>query len=369
MPPDLPNLDSHRNSRHVSLFRWRGGKQPPFGAYVPAPGPYTPMPYYFSGTNCRASGRVIPGPPPGGTGPQGITSATLYINNVATASYVYPGGSSPPAEIALSVLFDSKQFANGSITVRIDAVDLYFQPYSGSNTSTVKNRALIYEHSDFDDGAETVSNCLTGANYQKSIADSNGWTSAQLFADTNNCALLYVASHGTAQYHTNDGTVSIYPMHSDGPPNYEDEQKLDVGTGLPPFNFSQNTPIYFGYIFSCNTGDTNSFNRMCWPYQNYYGDSWIDQCILVYSAYVNVQQPDIHAELVFAKLTAGHTVLTAQSWLVANAADSNLLVKTNANDNWRTLTSGDICLYGDPCTRIKSVYTGSNVSPIGWWRL
>lgn len=298
---------------------------PPHGAFVPAPGPDSPMPFYFSGTYCRASGRVIPP----GPGPQGILSATLYINNNATATYSYNGIGSPPAEVILSAVFDSTQFAPGStVTVRIDALDMQFRFYSESDTAPVANRIVIAEHHDMEDGAEKVKKHVLSSRYSRTTLDSNSWTGLQVLSELLGANSYFVSTHGNPASHYDDNSDPVYHGNSGGLPNYLEARVAQMGSGatLPPFNTTANPPVNIAYFYACNVGDTPNFETICYPYVNHWLEYMVNQAVLAYTVYVEVSDAGRHAELIYSMLMEGQTLATAMAWLVINAYDENLHV-------------------------------------------
>ena len=90
------------------------------GMYVPSGG--GPMPNYWSGTNCRASGSAQIGEP--------IFAAELWLNNERVRRWDAPDPDVLPLSMSLKVMFDSSHFANGTnIEVRFIVWGLFTGPH------------------------------------------------------------------------------------------------------------------------------------------------------------------------------------------------------------------------------------------------
>ena len=176
---------------------------------VVVPGDGGPMPYYFAGTNCRASGyaSVDPAPPEGqfpaqfqyaelAIGPQGSetivrtwsrptseplepSDAEQVVVNLQNAlvplSLKSPLATRlllsglkfelvPYQEVYLAVMFDSSHFPPlNDINIKFTAIDNYGREYVANGSSPAKNYGWAWNHADFDaiaggDGAEVAKN-------------------------------------------------------------------------------------------------------------------------------------------------------------------------------------------------------------------
>ena len=116
------------------------------GVWVPSEG--GAMPYYFSGTNCRASGiSICPNPDP--EDPSHIITAILFINDFPVTRYDWKPGEPIPMSVSLSAMFDSTHFTNGAaVIVRMDWWDNHGNTGSGMGSSTVHNSVLLAQHPD-----------------------------------------------------------------------------------------------------------------------------------------------------------------------------------------------------------------------------
>lgn len=301
-------------------------------------------------------------------------SATLKINGLGVRVYNQPPGEPYPLSVPLGVIFDSTHFANlSNIVVSVDAIDALFNVYHAENYAPAKNRVLIYEHPDLSAGANEVNTQLTPTNIARSVQAGTAWTASAFFSDMDFCSLLYVSTHGNPSLHSSGDAGAVYSGATPTTPNYLAERTGDIGTGYPPFNSTGMPDISLGYIYACNVGDSNAFNRMCYPYWNAYSEYWVNHALLAYKVYVVTTQADEHAELIYEELVPGYTTSSAQAWLILNAADKGLLCwdtydSSNPKAGLRNIALGDLLLYGDVTTRIRTVYTGDNFPPIGWYR-
>lgn len=348
----------------------------------------SPMPFYFSGTACRASGGL------GSIAVEGYpTTMNLFIGGQLVAHYPNIGGpasvlpslpnSTLPATLGgpalpyvlstprgLSVIFDSTHFPNGTnLTIRFEAwTNLGY--FTASDSAPVINRILIYERSDFSGGAPATNSATSVIPLGRSIHEADGWSVATLTSDDNSCSLLAVFSHGNQEDHQDDVEPvpgRVFALPNTGNPDYQSDRTSDIGSGLPPLNSSHQPPISLAFLYSCDCGYTNRFSTLLIPYANYYGGWTEDQSVMAYTVPCWCDQAGDHASCLFGQLSQGETADAARLYMEAYAEELGLTVEA-ADGSVRTLIHGDLVIYGDFYTRLTSVYTASNVQPIGWYR-
>lgn len=350
---------------------------PPPGAYVPGYG--NPMPYYFSGTNCRAQGEVV-----ADFGPQGqvgyIVYAALTLEDSAgeiTVDSYLDTGEPHLSHVTLAASFDSSHFPHGALVpVRIRAWDQFNREYFSIGVTETVNRALLYNYPFLQAGSYGASEAqshMSDRNYDLSTKLDNAWTRESLIADLETCSLLYVATHSEPKKQWNPPPPGItYPLWSDPPddPNYLDLRMEDVGSGLPPLNSTQEPPIWFFWLDSCLAGGTNAFNSALWPGNTIYDPPNTNQCTLANAVGVPIVELEVRADEIWEQLAEGYTAHYARSWLGASAEALNLhaVVPAPQGDIWRRWQTYDMRLWGDFTTRVKTVYTGTNTIPAGWFR-
>lgn len=367
------------------------------GAWVPGPadpGPGSkPMPYYFSGTNCRAEGWVQTSQADGG-----IQDIWLEING-EEVKHVWPDVH--PLGASIGVTFDSTHFAPDSVvTVTVKAHDVANHLFTASNTAVVKNRALIYSQPFYANwGAGEVdfylSNCYSY--FDISRVDS-GWTRASFFDDMTECSLLWVSAHGLVGFHESPNpTEPCRYLESINDPTYQSKRAQQIGSGLPPFNSTTNPPIALAWFDSCQAageyGNLNnistSFNYSIWPwYTAYYPNICVDQACIGPRVFTYAgSEASARADYVYSKFTLGYTADYVRSTYLAKCDPSLNVgvppynhrcyeVNPHIVRNLRLLSpngdfSPDYILLGDYFTRIVSVYTGDNSTyqtPQNWYR-
>lgn len=335
-------------------------------------------PSYFSGTNSRASYHVEITTPS-----IHLQAAQLLLNGELVISRTYPILGMPPKQAyrlndTLPVMFDSSHFAHAaSIEVKCRAQTGGVW-YEHTYTVTNKNRALLYNHPGIGalgggDGSTIANSLMSGQNYDISH-QTGAWTPTNLFSDMTVCDLLYINTHGATDIHEAGDTQIITPWDQPSPPppfipGYEQQRQSHIGTGLPPFNSTANPAINLFLLEACESGTTNNFIRACWPYRNYYSNPSIEnQAFHSYTVFTLVEDTEDMADVLFTELVAGHVIDRASAELVIQAQALDLDVSDTLGGTLRYLDIGDAALYGDTTTRIKSVYTGTSVNPVGWYR-
>lgn len=380
------------------------------GAWVPGPanpGPgSTPMPYYFSATNCRASGVINP------VAYRNIVWIWLSINDeVVKEEYPDWNGLS----VGLGAIFDSTHFQPGStVTVSIDGMDDFGDFYHAEGSSIVKNRALLY------DGiggiwftASLISTLLPTTKWNV-FTKQAPWTANDVFyqmedpASNRICTILNLSCHGNVS--TSGIGMLAAPLNAvnDPPPSEtfwsihnpawpaeldflsERQADMTVNTPYPPFNVSENIPISFAHLDSCLTGADSKFDSILYPNYDNYGDlKNTDQAVIAYSAavahaggisgyfnannYSHIPQELRRSQPIYNALGAGLTVFEAKERLIQKLSPWHIIgynetiILGSTISIVRQLDPEEITIIGDPYTRITTVYTGDDSDNLGAW--
>jgi hypothetical protein len=334
--------------------------------FIPAGG--GPMPNYFAGTNCRASGAANIGQP--------ISDAYLYLignDGETQVAEFHSDGSHYPLSIGLACMFDSSHYPNlSNILVKLK-VYVPGNPVPFTILSTpveIRNKVAISQHPDsgFSDAASVVYWEMWNKNYAESVL-LGSWSNPSHFADIDGANAICYAGHGNPLVYTTGDLGAVTPG------NHVDNRIIQLGSGTPPFNTGA-PMINFFHIIACNCGDTPDFQYSLTPYWNAWGGVYMeDQALMAYSVYVSMSQVDQLALRVWSKLSQGKTAMTAlvefNLWLTSNPGTLKAWdVYNTKSDPSRDMLPGDMVLYyGDDngSMRVKSVYTGTNVLPIGWF--
>ena len=336
------------------------------GIYIPGPG--APMPSYWSGTNCRASGWAQVGGP--------IYSAELFLNGELVNEWVCgdPVEEEPPWTLLLEAMFDSSHFANGTpveVTFRV-LTYMGWQEGSSDPDPVVQNKLMMFEDPapPTPDPVPTVQALMTGKNYALIAEDGSSWTKTDYFAAMNGSNAVMFAGHGNPSVHSVPVGSGIHWAE------YEAYRISHIGSGIPPFNAGA-IPVNFCHIIACNCGDTNNFIRACYPYYMAWGGPWMEnQALMAYKVYIPEKQLSEHAALIWNKLAEGQTARHTRDWFDEIWLEENpgeFRVWDEHPGPLRDMAPGDLALYcnygGDQgAMRLKSVYTGTQVAPIGWYR-
>lgn len=125
-------------------------------------------------------------------------------------------------------------------------------------------------------------------------------------------------------------------------------------------------------------GITNNFLAACWAYYMAWGGVWLeDQALFAYGVLVPLGGEGgeaAHAEAIWSRMVLGYTALWTQADILAKVELRQLvlLVMDHGADEYRLMKEGDLKLYDSRsehgACRIKTVYTGTNVVPVGWFR-
>jgi hypothetical protein len=326
--------------------------------------------------------------------------ARLYLNGELARIWVLEPGADPPFSIALSVMFDSTHFADGTevevvLEVR-SAWTLFWYPGASSPDPVVDNKSVVYGRYDMEISpiawdailaqyiigdytwmsARPAENRLTAMGYTThTLETSLGWGQAQHLADIREANVVYVASHGgsfgtSSLYWTdiNDYTLQ-YSANPAGPPTFPfegiigfpngqpsqfpvlPERQSANGTGLPPFNTGR-PPVNLAFLMACKTGETSDHSAFLYPWGNAYtgapSDFPEDQayCGFVEGPYFD--QLRVLAETFFNALAAGYTVHRARN--MAMLAYSPQPPNCSLN------------VYGDLAMKLKGVYDGNHLA-------
>ena len=134
-----------------------------------------------------------------------------------------------------------------------------------------------------------------------------------------------------------------------------------MGSGLPPFNTTGQPAISLAYIETCSSGTTGSFIRFCYPYDNGYGFNLEDQCVMAYNTCVFIPEYEEKARVFYgSSLVVGQTVTQARQALVDDG-------RFHCGTNTTPMRWQDLPIYGDPNTRLETVYTRDGRPPAGWF--
>lgn len=338
------------------------------GIYIPGPG--APMPNYWSGTNCRASGWAQVGGP--------IYSAELFLNGELVNEWDIgnPIEEEAPWTMILEAMFDSSHFANGTpveVTFRV-LTYMGWQEGSSELDPIVKNKLMMFEHPDSGidpDAAPLVASLMSGKNYFLHLVNGGAWSEGDYFASLDGSNAVLYAGHGSPASHQ-AGTLT----DSMTPAEYETARISHKGSGIPPFNTGA-PPVNFCHLLACNCGDTNAFATVCYPYYMAWGGPWMEnQALMAYKVYIPEKQLSEHAALIWNKLAEGQTARHTRDWFDEIWLEENpgeFRVWDEHPGPLRDMAPGDLALYcnygGDQgAMRLKSVYTGTQVAPIGWYR-
>ncbi len=330
-----------------------------FGIQIPAGG--GPMPNYWSGTNCRASGGAQIGEP--------IWAAHLFLNGELVYEWIAPDPETYPLSIALKVMFDSSHFANG---IPVEVTFIVWGVFTGMHVGQsnpdpiVKNKLMMFEHDDPDitpDAAPLVSDLMTGRNYGLFLrtlgpwTDDNYWGALNAGTDGNTNAAFY-AGHGGPGNH--DACVPPHML----PENYETHRISDIGTGLPPFNSTGRPPVFFLHLVACECGKTSDFKTALWPYYMGWGGPYLeDQALLGYKECVKLAEERGLAEKIWEYLAVGHTAFNAVETFKQFLAANPGVFHSSDIHGTRNMVAADVKLYGDGAMRLKTVYTGNYAPP------
>jgi len=281
----------------------------------------------------------------------------------------------------LKVMFDSSHYSPGTaINVRYRVWCGVFGWFEENSTldPVVKNTLMIFQHPTppAPNPVPVVSGIFTGRNYDLAPEDGSSWTKAHYFNILEASTATYYGGHGAVAFHSapsGDGmTVGLY----------QTERPLDIGTGLPPFNSTSSSSIFFFHLQACNCGDTDDFVAALYPYYMGWGGVYLEnQAVLAYSVFLRSSDRDDNARIVWGRMSQGHTARATRTWIRDSYLPSNsygLQVSDLGKEpitDWRDPTISDfnlICGPDNGAARLKTVYTGDQMPPTSattpWFR-
>ena len=139
-----------------------------------------------------------------------------------------------------------------------------------------------------------------------------------------------------------------------------------MGSGLPPFNSTGNPPINLAFLVNCGSGANEEFLKFCFPYENAYGPWLENQAFIGFTPSINISDEFYITVLFIVPLADGYTVNHARAEVLTQA-DPPIRSFPSGSDPGHELTVTDMPIYGDRFTRIRSVYTGNDIAPVGWF--
>ncbi|MEQ1935064.1 MAG: hypothetical protein ABL962_14490, partial [Fimbriimonadaceae bacterium] len=261
------------------------------------------------------------------------------------------------------------------------------EDFSGS--VVVGNKINMYNTSDplsTPDPSAAVNTAMDGQNYTRLLRNTTAWTMAEYVADMSGANAVFAAVHGGPASH-DDGrllydAIKIFWLQSVSPDtNYYDVRLSQVGpetingvNNLPPYNVSTKPALNFLHLLACRCGQSASLisATALHPAKNTYSGGLIeDQALLTYKVFVAMPDGEKHAQLVWPSLVAGKTVdqVRTEVETAVGAAGSKFRCWDTYPGPIRQMTIDDFAFEGDLKTRVKGVYTGTNVAaPFGWYR-
>lgn len=378
-----------------------------------------PMPLYFSGTACRATGSLdsitAEGYP---------TKMNLWIGGELAAHWetdLGPDLAAKPDQTlssvkpqkpsdrklaaasiprALSVMFDSPHFANGTqLEVRFEAWTNkgYF---TNKKSAPVKNIAAIFGRYDLEvlspegPGQKGIPAVVQACNQMQinsstiivpTTASQKGWPSSWYYSALQQpVSVAYIHTHGERVVYppTNPYDPSFIGLWSDldelslpagtQPPteymiapqsssggSVQSSRQQAMGSGLPPFNSSGLPPIWLAFNDACITGRTNAYaEAYLWPYQNAYGGWCENQASCGWTIYKSTNQTKACIEVFWSAMASGWDTDTARVRLYFSYQ----------GDDKPTNERALVHVYGDFCTRLHGVYTAQLGQESRWVR-
>lgn len=335
------------------------------------------MPYYFTGTNSKASGSVYGNAP--------IEHCYLYIGGEVAKEW-HADSSEMPMSMGLSVVFDSTEFPTNfeggvNLTVKILATDVNGFPYSDEDFAPVMNRAFTYDYPEADGYQDwpgyVVDHLLDlNTNYASTYRADETWPKQVMEEDWQNTALIFIMNHAEENTLRDALGQPIYGV-SQNPPSVLGWRQSINGTGLPPYNSSHKPYVTFVDLSGCEANQSNKFKAFFYPDFDWYGGHFEDQAVFGWSLFVAADEGEVRADHLWPHLLSGRTVHWARDSLVQdcidhdqNSDDGSLLISVSLNAiNWRGVETSDDCpVWADFYTRIRGVYTGDDTWPPDWKR-
>lgn len=383
-------------------MRWRGGavascallaafalgQVASEGAWVPslngATGESDPMPYYFSGTDCRASGvAVCPGFVEGE--PNWMVEAWLSLNGQVLKHWQHPTGEPNVTSTGLQLFFDSTHFPPGSqVEVRFKARDRRGVFYEASGSSVVKNSAKLHDLPEFAEyaGGALASQAtaeLSGSNIASSYL-SDTWPTTVAATRIQAASVWVVWTHaGPTAHQCSPGQSDlVWASIGLGDQSYDYWRAAANGFGLPPFNDTHNQPVELALLLGCRMGETDKFLTAIEPHGTAYEPNLIrDKAVVAAYGKLFIRDGERLAAWFVDPLAVGMTVRRACLALFTKAVYEHSIGNESVYMNYDGDAYGDnpvssfveLRVYGDRYTRIKNVYTGNDLqAPFGWYR-
>jgi hypothetical protein len=251
--------------------------------------------------------------------------------------------------------------------------------------AVVKNTARLYSYWATASmpggyGALGAHNRISPSNYDRTLMQ-NGWTLSVLEAHIENAGIWYINDHSTPTSHNvNSPLVQAYDWPAAGTPNYLDWRGPANGSGIPPFNSTQNPPVHLAVFHGCDTGDADIFRPVLRPFYNAHSSlPFANQAAFGILHKPLVDEAQLFADRLFEELMRGHTVRRARFKFVERNMDDEdcdepklHVYLTEASTNKFLINDVDwIPFVGDEYARVRSVYrAGSHewTGPEDWWR-
>lgn len=347
------------------------------------------MPYYFSGTDCRASGEAVcPGLVEGEA--NWMVEAWLSLNGQDLKYWQKPPSEPGSTSKGLSLFFDSTRFPPGtSIEVRFKANDSHGNFYEDAGSATVKNAVValnLYAFNGIEGGlgAWMVEDRLTGLNYSQFIDLGPTWEKESVAFHQQHNNVYYVNSHGAqgikhetngiADYGGQEVAEVVYSFAASD--SYDIFKGDTMGTGFPPFNSTENAPTFFAHLDFCtameNVPRASDFGILLYPYFNAYGDPPArNQAVFGYNGYTLIHESENSAWHIFDRMRSGATAHRARGEMIMAQLQNDprsVQIGPTANGPFARVDEISDCpILGDFHTRIKFVYTGNSLLPSTLW--
>jgi len=319
-----------------------------------------------------------------------LTSIILFIGGTQVKSVTADNSVQQVKTGVISAVFDSSHFADGTgVETHIDVnydkliggvwVAQTIAQNLGSATINVINKTSIYTPNNppFDildtvtsrtigaDIAVEANTPLVAMNYASgTLKYDNFWSNTNFYASTIPTDIVIMSTHGAATYAMMQSSIPTYP--------------LDVYVDGIHSNKSANPsqpPVSLFWMLACKQGSYIDWADAMLP--GYPGQ--IDQCVVGFNLFISLVVPVAMPQQTFAFMSNGWTVAKALSFTIDPDQDQTnqniLMVSTTVGANGfasttgiRPMDAGDVVLMGDPCMKIKGVYTGDHTVNANWYR-
>ncbi len=343
------------------------------------------MPFYFSGTDCRASGEAVcPGLIAGEANE--LVEAWLNLNGQNLMHWLKLAGEPSSTSKGLSLTFDSTHFPPGtSVEVRFKAKDSHGNFYEAAESSVVKNGAKLHDLPEFvetygGDLASTADGIVSGLNLQRSYL-SDSWPTTIAAARIARASFWVVWTHAGPNAHQcspGQGDL-VWSSIGTGDVSYDFWRAEANGFGWPPFNDTGNEPVELALLLGCKMGSSSAFLTAIEPHGTNYDPFTIrDKAVVAAYGQLFIGDGSRLADWLITSLTGGQTVHKACLQLFALASQQHLLNQPSVYTNFDGNPYGDnvlnsfseLPIYGDRFTRLTKVYTGNDFLPYpnDWFR-